>query len=729
MLRCLLLTLLLSLCIGDTYLEMPRGSNNRLNENSANRRNANRMFDSQNNNRGGYNAADLHRQNGFNAYGTDDQLYNIENRAAWADGDAADRYQYEPLLKEKSIYRITWKAQHGCGNEKNNCNMVFEWTCDSCDVNDENCIRKAGNDVDGMRVQLMNGLNTGTSNDANGLQNVKATHNTNRDNERGLHESEEYYAIAKNRERNKGLFTADQKVHGNKQINTRQNPGGTRRGQEVPEERDYYPWTHPTIWRSALIFHNNVTECEEKMAKHSQNVEEKCACIPAATANQNAAWTQDANTVLGRKCEQDCVSNKKIDCETGETDANTDQEVGKWKCHKWDLPKPKCVQAAWSQVNNLGNVENTGEGGLPQHYDWELPSVQDMIATGCHQYTWNGDAGNGQNYAGPGATKKYVRFVMRNRYNMTVGDFAPYETFSTCNQNSKAQRQSPIQQNPTVDIGVEMQGLRLAINTAQTGRTFQDRSHVHRLTQAAADVPIAANKRLWNLNVQGKRGNIVQTFPANEYDFWPRTLELQVGDCVDFQWVGSNTHNNGNPAGDGQAGDAGEGRGGSDRHNMAQLYQKDESYPMPLDITQTRNNVEVKDWISSLNCYDLAGNQVDTGAFGSNDVTKKDAQIYLMSGGFYTGYADIEKQEKDDQDDNNGASELNVLLNNVAASMRPLTCCTTANSVGEFFFTNTRNNNFSNRDQKLTVKVGTTAPALKQGQGRKPPSATIPQRR
>ncbi len=35
------------LVCGDVYMHNPRGSNNRLNERSANRRNANRMFDSQ----------------------------------------------------------------------------------------------------------------------------------------------------------------------------------------------------------------------------------------------------------------------------------------------------------------------------------------------------------------------------------------------------------------------------------------------------------------------------------------------------------------------------------------------------------------------------------------------------------------------------------------------------------------------------------------------------------
>ena len=41
------LALTVSLAFGDLYLHNPRGSNNRLNERSANRNNANRLFDSQ----------------------------------------------------------------------------------------------------------------------------------------------------------------------------------------------------------------------------------------------------------------------------------------------------------------------------------------------------------------------------------------------------------------------------------------------------------------------------------------------------------------------------------------------------------------------------------------------------------------------------------------------------------------------------------------------------------
>jgi len=637
----------------------------------------------------------------------------------WKNGDTK---QFEEPFLEASIMKVTWTAQHGCGNEKNNCNMVFEYTCDSHPQDDdvlsnsytanpqvtqsaatqENIDYKL---MTGLRVQLKNGLNTNTPNDPNQITDVPNTKDNNDNNNNARSESEEWYVFAKKRDRNQGLFTADQNLQGNDMTKTRQNPGGTRRGLEVPEERDYFPHWLPTIWRPLFIMHNDVAECQRHMASNSSAVETKSMCVPhkrQVTGNDGAGFeniqvegknNNELNAIVNSKTQQECEGND-----------------GYWYTHRYDtMPAPQCVQAEWSQVNNLGNIDGTAQGGLPQNIDWTMPTFEEMANTGC----WKYQSATGQ---------QYIRFQTRLRYNMTTMDYSPYETTAACNNAKNDLIQSPVTQNPTVDIGVEMQGLRLALNTAQTGRTFQDRSHVMRLlkrpqagsvTTAVAGSDITNNfnaqalatnygnagvqegtaamePKIWNLNVQGKRGNIVQTFPAVEYDFWPKTLNVEVGDCIAFQWTGSNTHNNGNPAGDGQAGDAGEGRGGSDRSNIIQIMDKNSTYPAPLD------KAVVTDFFENSKCYQTyTGNAVSSGQTGGTaeqNLQAKDCQIYLMSAGYFTGYDDV-----------GDGNELDVLLNNTPASMRGLTVC--PQTPGVYDLTCTRNNNFSNRDQKLTITV------------------------
>ncbi len=76
----------------DVYLHNPRGSNNRLNEATRDRNNANRLFDSQNNERGGYNAGSLYYYAG-------------------------------------SQLKLEWTNQHSCNSKLSNCEFVLQYMC------------------------------------------------------------------------------------------------------------------------------------------------------------------------------------------------------------------------------------------------------------------------------------------------------------------------------------------------------------------------------------------------------------------------------------------------------------------------------------------------------------------------------------------------------------------------------------------------------------------------
>eukprot|EP00056_Hartaetosiga_gracilis_P013768 m.231079 g.231079 ORF g.231079 m.231079 type:complete len:1329 (-) comp13895_c4_seq1:92-4078(-) len=728
---------------GDMYLQNMRGSNNRLDEARRDRDNANRLFDSQNNNRGGYNVGSL--------------------------------YYYEG-----ERIPLEWTNQHGCGNDHNDCQIVIQYMCHD---------------------NLRDGVTTRTIPDqpSNCLNN-----DCNTDVRYGMHEDYDYYTNCKHRYRNQGLFTADRNLNGQTAIYTRQNNNGQRRGYECPEERDHYPYWHPTPWIDWVIFTNNASRCdlyrnnsENVVGRHYcslpdawyhhmvgrggngrngfiPNTKETCEalneensplvaflrdqqsqrhedlatvavaehenCLDTIKSCRDNSW----NNITAQLCIDDFIANYTVtmdelesrfpDCPAGRSihpesrsacptcvpdscladrvdikdnttvcpddfgldplspvfcvpldcipmfndsvsfQLNADQqrqeylastglslvnnegicvqrEIVERNCLLNDLARARwrlslshserdtsvgavrCLEADWSRPNHLGN----GVGGFTNGWNLTHPSFAaercavrirynittwdyngaDPHNSGEINSTLNKDSRNGpahvniaeahgipttdsarpwENARGylfeQNPQVQIFDFYVRTFYCTAGKEFVIPSDDTYCysahtngsvnfdlNQKVKASSLVCRKDFPMVEFDTTTGAymctdgstflefeekdfeLQLAINTAQFGRTFQDRSHRYKavlrdeaLRRQCGDI--------YALNVRGKRGNIVQTYPGTEYDFTPNRLHVREGDCVHFQWTGSNTNPNHND---------GQGKQGTDRSNVAIL--------------------------------------------------------------------------------------------------------------------------------------------------------------
>lgn len=647
---------------GDCYMQNPRGSNNRLNEQSANRNNGNRLFDSQNNNRGGYNVGDISET----AFTPGNTGQGASSTVFGATVNALDQGQYSMMFFEKSDLVVEWTNQHGCGgNEatdpnKLNCNLVFQygWQTDNTLL--------AGSPQ--YWLDLKSGRNTNTPGTANTINDFATQHAANDAAGTGRHEHEAWYYMCEKIYRNKGLFLADQNVKGESAQYTRQNPNGNRRGLECPEERDYYPYWQPTPWMDLAVLTDNVEDCTARfnIQGESQNVKDKWACI----------WT-DPNTP-NEECYK-YYDNMTKCAEMGCTAKSFNHNVN----------APRCEQAPWTRANSLGN----GRSGMPTTLNITFPALSNTLPDGVGKYT-NIAVVNGQ---------KITKGIIRIRYNISTDDYDVANTNSSQNYDLNANPEpivSPVTQNPTVDIGLNnLQGLRLAINTNQFGRTFQDRTHVFYLMENNVD----ATAQIQNVVVRGKRGNIVQTFPAVEYDYVPKrkTFSAATPTIVHMQWTGSNTHNNGNPAGDGQAGDAGEGTTGTDRHNIMPLSGPGENYPPPFAKSDYSAGNIFEHWA----CMAPKSTVTGTGTTSAKDwtdlgyepVSRGACALRMSSSGYYNDFGEASTKPT-----------LSVLLNNAPASLvggQILKPPTSVTDRQDYHFMCTRNNNFSNRSQKGVFRV------------------------
>jgi len=474
------------------------------------------------------------------------------------------------------------------------------------------------------------------------------------------------------------LFLADQNLNGNTAIYTRQNPNGNRRGLECPEERDYYPYWTPTPWRDIAYMTDRVDLCPW-IVSESINKGWKYKCKESGFPSANPATSYTQTDVIAALTPMDC--------------ANANGGNTKWMgfSHGYaaTYPDMDCFQMEWTRDNHLGN----GRFGQPLTYNWTLPSWAQLTGSGVAPSL------TGANVAQTaiktlGVSNNYVKCVFRMRYNMSTDDYDPWNTTSTSNQNQNTGTQSPVTQNPTVDVGAyNLQGLALAINTNQFGRTFQDRSHIFYIKQRPSVNANLDAKTIMNLGVRGKRANIVQAYPSVEYDFVPNLLTIKITPVtssdiglVHIQWTGSNTANNGDPAGDGQAGDAGEGTEGTDRHSWCQTATSMDTYPLPLDKYQTESLL-------------LSGNSKCWDGWALEDFSVKypsttaglSCALQLATSGQYLLPSAAQ-------------SSFNPTLDNAPASLVS-GIVLEALTPGLYNYIDSRNNNFSNRSTKGAFTV------------------------
>ncbi|XP_011270337.1 hypothetical protein CAOG_08717, partial [Capsaspora owczarzaki ATCC 30864] len=154
-------------------------------------------------------------------------------------------------------------------------------------------------------------------------------------------------------------------------------------------------------------------------------------------------------------------------------------------------------------------------------------------------------------------------------------------------------------------------------------------------------------------------------------------------------WTGSNTHNNGNPAGDGQAGDAGEGTGGTDRSSFVAACSASDNYPIPLDKSVN----DVCNIHKKIDCFDIKSNAMG----GNSNGLSVNCALALATSGYYRSVTDV-----------NTKDQMNELLNNAPASFVQGVVIAfkdaPARSTAYHYFSS-RNNNFTNRSQKGAIIV------------------------
>jgi len=240
----------------------------------------------------------------------------------------------------------------------------------------------------------------------------------------------------------------------------------------------------------------------------------------------------------------------------------------------------------------------------------------------------------------------------------------------------------PLTNRPYIkpESGSDLQ-LGIAINTDQNARTFQDRSHVFSISPRPSQV---GDKKIYNVNTRGRRGNIVQAYPAVEYDFVPQELTVEQGDYLHIQWSGSDFNAPKNP-------NNAEGWEYSDRHNMVQIRDLNTQFPIPFD----KQNF----FQSTAQAHRFAW--VDTDTTLQSLVDPQTGNNYECR--------QIPASKPPAQTNTESAQVQNDPLNCGKLNWAPARfdggLMYVQQKPGNYYFTSTRDNNFSNRSPKWNLKI------------------------
>jgi len=743
-----------TLVSADVYLHNPRGSNDRNCERNVNRNNGNLMFDSQNNAKGGYACP-----------------------RAVAGSNAPNAITPKMQFEVGSLLEVEWTAQHGCGLQKetiNNlepnlgtamspddlkaskaqvpnvhCEIVVEMMCTGTTDPQQNYKSTANAEI----AKLVAAPREGVPNNDNDAATNRINTNdpgqadaTNTNNARfGLHETPQYYNECNRVQRNRGLFTADQNVNRRSAIGTRQNPNGGRRGLECPEERDYYPYWRPTPFLGVAYLVDDPSRCgggalpcggaggkvcgdaanalkgdwvgnaqgyplsANAQVMHGLCVVGEANTVPTSTnglsntrvniksRNQNRSprelyqrreWPNNQADCLDIKAAQAAIEWKPM--------MFTPSMIGAEATHQNLIQAakdgPVCDTLDYSRSNHLGNA---GGADKATRFTMTIPNVNKNDAV---------------RKAGNGADDKTVLpgepCIVRVRYNMSSTD---YNRSLDASQNGN---DSPIKQDPLVKVGAaDSDVVALALNTNQVARTFQDRSYVFYVKPAAAG---RAAQQVVNVNVRGKRGNIVQTYPAVEYDIIPNEIGAVVCEPTDanckttvlaMQFVGSD-YNPRRGCNDGEGGPyTGDNNVYTRVKNNANTQGSNQNSRTDRMTLLSMNDQRV-------NYPKVSGAGVDLGIFENKEQALKFAQA-----GAKEQLAKIGRQCLT-------ANQINNINNENQRENHPRNCAE-GNALSPYFATeeivakadwkgkthslySARNNNFSNRDSKFLIM--TTGP-------------------